>query len=59
MREGEKASRVCRDLPDPSHRIRSLAVGTSAQKAELIVFTQALELRKGKILNFLYQRDTS
>ena len=56
---GKKADRRSSNLPDPSHRIRSLAVGTSAQKAELIVFTQALELRKGKILNFLYQRDTS
>lgn len=56
---GKKADRRSNNLPDPSHRSRSLAVGTSAQKAELIVFTQALELRKGKILNFLYQRDTS
>lgn len=56
---GKKADRVSSNLPDPSHRSRSLALGTSAQKAELIAFTQALELRKGKILNSLDQRDIS
>ena len=56
---GKKADRISSNLPDPSRRSRSLALGTSAQKAELIAFTQALELRKGTILNFLDQRDTS
>ena len=51
MREGKRLVGYAVASQTQVREVRSLPPGTSAQKARLIAFTQALELRTGKILN--------